>query len=119
MFCSLHRSREESKILAQRCEQTVSNLKAEVSKHKQYGEDLIVQLQHLKLERKEFLSQLQKVTNANSMLQQQLVEAEGQVESTTAQLSALVTRERGLLQEKRQLHRQLDKVKVKMSRIGR
>ncbi len=106
-------------MLAQRCEETVSNLKAEILKHKQYEEELIVQLQHLKLERKEFLSQLQKMSAANSVLQQQLVEAETQVESTTSQLSALAMRERGLLQEKRQLHRQLDKVKVKMSRIGR
>ncbi len=114
-----HRWREESKLLAQRSEQTVSNLKTEISKYKQYGEELTVQLQHFKLERKELLGQLQKLSNANSLLQQQLVEAETHVESTTSQLSTLVTRERSLLHEKRALHRQLDKAKVKISRIGR
>ncbi len=115
----LFRWREESKTLAQRFEQTVSCLKAELTKHKQQGEALTVQLQHLKLERKELINQLQKMSNTNSVLQQQLGEAEAQVESTNSQISALMSREKHLLHERRELHRQLDKVKLKMNRIGR
>ncbi len=115
----IFRWREESKTLAQRFEQTLSSLKAELTKYKQHGEALTVQLQHLKLERKELITQLQKMSNTNSVLQQQLGEVEAQVDSTNSQTSALMAREKHLLQERRELHRQLDKVKLKMNRIGR
>ena len=116
---SMPRWREESKTLTQKFEQTVMNLKAELNRYKQYSEELAIQLQQLKLEGKELASQLLKATNANTVLQQQLGEAETLVESTNSQLVTLLAREKQLLQERRELQRQLDKIKVNMNRIGR
>ena len=51
-----------------------------------------------------------------SSLQQQLGEAESHVEETTGQVEVLLSREKQLLQERRNLHQQLDKLRLEMAR---
>lgn len=77
-----------------------------------------MELHQLKLEKNGVAKQLKKTANSNVILKQQLTEAEGQAEAANNQLVALLSREKKLLQERRELHRQLDKIKVKMSKIG-
>lgn len=60
--------------------------------------------------------QLQEATSCNSRLQQRLKEVEGQTEVAMEQVAQLALREKQLLQERRELNRQLDKVKLHVSR---
>ena len=75
-------------------------------------------LHQAKLEKNELAKQLKKMNSSNVALQQQVSETEAQAEAANGQLAALLSREKHLLQEKRELHRQLDKIKVKMNKIG-
>lgn len=113
-----HRWKEESKSLTQKFELTVSNLKAELDKYKQHSENLSVTLHQIKLEKNNLAKQLKKMTSSNVALQQQVSETEAQTEAANGQLAALLSREKQLLLDKRELHRQLDKIKVKMNKIG-
>lgn len=60
--------------------------------------------------------QLQEATSCNGRLQQRLKEVEGQTEVAMEQVAQLALREKQLLQERRELNRQLDKVKLHVSR---
>lgn len=52
-------------------------------------------------------------------MQQQLREAESRAEMATEQMASLLVRERQLLEERRELQRQLDKVRLEVARNAR
>ena len=60
--------------------------------------------------------QLSKLTTAHAALRQQLAEAESHIEASTGQVVVLLAREKQLLQERRDLYRQLDKLRLEMAR---
>ncbi len=77
---------------------------------------LSTQLNHLKHIKDDLGKQLNKATSSNASLQQRLKEVETQAEESMDQVSQLLSKEKQLLQERRELHRQLDKFKLHMTR---
>lgn len=113
------RWREESKTLAQKSEQNITDLKVELVRYRNRSTELTRQLNLLKHEREEMSKQLQQAVTAKSSLQLRLKDAEIQAEMGADQITQLLSREKHLLHERRELHRQLDMVKLQTSRNNR
>jgi chromosome segregation ATPase len=112
------RWKEESRALSQKFEQTLAEAKGEVTRHKRRSEELQVQLNHVKASKEELNKQLGKMTSTNAALQHQLGEVEARAETATGQVSALIAKEKQLLQERRELHRQLDRMRLQAARTA-
>ena len=91
-------------------------MKSELIGHKRRGDELQVQLNLARTTKEEFGKQLSKTTSMNTALQHRLVEVEGRAESAVGQVSALITKEKQLLEERRELHKQLDRMRLQMAR---
>ena len=115
-FC---RWREESKSLAQKFEHTITDLKTELSRYKIRSDDLTKQLTHLKRAKDDLGKQLSNATSSNSNLKHKLNEAEAQAETARSQLAQHLSREKQLLQERRELNKSLDKAKMHITRNAR
>ena len=112
----LSRWRDESKVLTQKFESTVTELKSEAVKYKRKSGELSVQLNHLRLTKDDLSKQLSVLNTTNTTLQHQLKDAESRADTATGQVSTLLHKEKQLLQERRELHRQLDAIKLHMAR---
>lgn len=112
------RWREESKTLAQKFERTISELKAELLRYRSRSDELTKQLNHLKHIQDDLSKRLKEATNCNCSLQQRLKEAEAQSETAMEHVAELASRERQLLQERRDLNRKLDKFKLHIRNLG-
>ena len=87
-----------------------------MARYKRRSEELQVQLNHVKASKEDLNKQLGKMTSTNAALQHQLGEVEARAETATGQVSALITKEKQLLQERRELHRQLDRMRLQAAR---
>ena len=116
VFFLLFRWKEESRALSRKFEQTLAEVKGEMTRYKRSSEELQVQLSHMKATKKELGKQLGQMTNTNAVLQHQLGEVEAGAESAAGQVSALISKEKQLLQERRELHKQLDRMRLQVAR---
>lgn len=73
-------------------------------------------MNHMKAAKEDLGKQLGQLTNTNSALQRQLDEVEARAETAVAQVAKLLSKERQLLHERRELHKQLDRMKLQMAR---
>lgn len=112
------RWREESKTLAKKSERTISDMKAEVIRYRSRSDELTKQCTHLKHIKDDLSKRLKEATISSSSLQQQLKEAVAQSETTMEQVAELASREKQLLHERRELNRQLDKIKLHIRNSG-
>lgn len=112
------RWREESKLLAQKFEKSVSELRGEILQHKRRNEELTQQLKSFKLAKEELAQRNGKLSASRAALQQQLGEVESRAEAAGEQVSVLLSRERELLQERRELHGQLDRLRLHMAQYS-
>ena len=117
VICS--RWREESKALAETSEKTIANLNQELLRCRNRVDELTKQLHYMKTLKDDQGKRLKDATESRLSLQQQLKEAEGQAEGARAQVAEMVTQTKGLLEERRELNRQLDQVKLHMTRTTR
>lgn len=112
----LYRWKEESKALTQKFEHTLAEVKSEMMRHRRRSEELQIQMNHMKAAKEDLGKQLGQLTNTNSALQRQLDEVEARAETAVAQVAKLLSKERQLLHERRELHKQLDRMKLQMAR---
>lgn len=118
-YCFFFRWREESKVLAETSEKTIANLSNELIRCRMRIDELTKQLSHLKSVKEDLVKRLKNATESKENLQARLQEAEGQAEGARTQVAEMVTQAKGLLEERRELNRQLDQVKLQMTRTTR
>ena len=87
-------------------------------RYKRRSEELQVQMNHMKATKDDLVRQLGQLTNSNAALQRQLDEAETRAETAANQVSMVLSKEKQLLQERRELHKQLDRIKLHLARNG-
>lgn len=102
--------------MAGKFEKTITDLKCELVRYRSRSEELAKQLNYMKRVKDDLEKHLKTATHSNTNLQERLKEAEVLSEGAMEEVSELVSREKQLLQEKRELNRQLDKVKLHISR---
>ena len=75
-------------------------------------------MHHMKASKDDLGRQLGQLTNTNAALQRRLEEVEARAETASGQVSTLLSKEKQLLHERRELHKQLDRIKLQMARNG-
>ncbi|XP_071787293.1 sodium channel and clathrin linker 1-like [Asterias amurensis] len=111
--------REESKTLAKKFESKVNDLRSEISMHKSRSEELTTQLGQ---QRALFLESEQRQSGEASNLRklnQKLADTELRATTATKKLSEQLLREKRLLQDRKHLQNELEKLKLEASRTNR
>lgn len=73
-------------------------------------------MNHMKATKEDLNKQLSQMTNTNSVLRRQLDDVETKAETAVSQVNTLLAKEKQLLRERRELHNQLDRMKLQMGR---
>lgn len=110
--------KEESKAVTHKFEQTVNELRQEISKQKRRNDELNSQLNEERLTREELTSKLAASKLSHEKLQSMVVDAETRADAASSQVTTLLNRERQLLQERKLVNREFERLKLEKSRPG-
>ena len=101
----------ESKALTENYERVTSDLKLEILRYKMRSDELTKQLKVARSGKEDIVKKYNDVSKANTNLQQRLKDSEEQV-------TELLANEKNLLNSRRDLHRQLDEMKLEAGRTS-
>lgn len=110
--------KEESKAVTHKFEQTVNELRQEIGKQKRRNDDLNSQLNEERMRRQELESRLSASKVSQEKLQSMVVDAETRADAASSQVTTLLNRERQLLQERKLVNREFERLKLEKSRPG-
>lgn len=110
--------KEESRAVTQKFEQTVNELRQEINKQKRRNDELNGQLNEERQAREELESKLSSSKLSHEKLQSMVVDAETRADAASSQVTTLLNRERQLLQERKLLNREFERLKLEKSRPG-
>jgi len=110
--------KEESKAVNHKFEQTVNELRQEINKQKRRNDELNRQLNEERQRREELESKLSASKLSQEKLQSMVVDAETRADASSSQVTTLLNRERQLLQERKLLNRELERLKLEKNRPG-
>ncbi|CAH3023274.1 unnamed protein product [Porites evermanni] len=110
--------KEESKAVTHKFEQTVNELRQEIGKQKRRNDDLNSQLNEERMRRQELESRLSASKVSQEKLQSMIVDAETRADAASSQVTTLLNRERQLLQERKLVNREFERLKLEKSRPG-
>lgn len=110
--------KEESKAVTQKFEQTVSELRQEINKQKRRNDELNRQVNEERQKREQLESKLSSSKLSQEKLQSMVVDAETRADAASSQVTTLLNRERQLLQERKLLSREFERLKLEKSRPG-
>ncbi|CAI8004578.1 Sodium channel and clathrin linker 1 [Geodia barretti] len=110
------RWKEETKSMTDKFEETIRNLRNEAASYKKRNEAKKVEMHTLSRQRDQQSRQLERLQASQTQLHRQLRESESRAEAAAAQVSSLLMREKQLLADRRELQRQLDKLKLEITR---
>ncbi|XP_062518742.1 sodium channel and clathrin linker 1-like isoform X3 [Corticium candelabrum] len=102
--------REESKALASKLEHTVSEMRAEMIRLKRRNEELTIQIESARTAQHESEQQVGDLQSVQSRLKRLLQDAESRADTASRQIATLLSRERQLLDERKVLHREVDRM---------
>jgi chromosome segregation ATPase len=102
--------REESKVLTSKFEQTVKEMTAEINKLKKRNGELMLQIEAARSSQQESEMQIGELQAVESRLNRLLHEAESRAETANEQVATLLSREHQLLDERKALHREVDRM---------
>ncbi|XP_078370548.1 sodium channel and clathrin linker 1-like [Oculina patagonica] len=110
--------KEESKAVTQKFEQTVNELRQEINKQKKRNDDLNSLVNEERQKREQLDSKVSASKLAQEKLQSMVVDAETRADAASSQVTTLLNRERQLLQERKLLNREFERLKLEKSRPG-
>ncbi|XP_065884311.1 sodium channel and clathrin linker 1-like [Dysidea avara] len=112
------RWKEESTALGVKFEQTLTEMRNELIQHKQKNDELSSHLKKQKTRCHGLERQVHEQTGEQASLQSQLEEAEARAELSSTQAASLLSHERQLLQECRALQREVDKLRLELTKVA-
>lgn len=110
--------KEESKAVTQKFEQTVNELRQEINKQKRRNDELSSHVTEERQKREQLESKLSSSKLSQEKLQSMVVDAETRADAASSQVTTLLNRERQLLQERKLLNREFERLKLEKSRPG-
>ncbi|KAJ7389653.1 Sodium channel and clathrin linker 1 [Desmophyllum pertusum] len=108
--------KEESKAVTHKFEQTVNELRQEINKQKRRNDELNSQVNEERQKREQLESKLSSTKLSQEKLQSMVVDSETRADAASSQVTTLLNRERQLLQERKLLNREFEKLKLEKSR---
>eukprot|EP00057_Strongylocentrotus_purpuratus_P016926 XP_011671400.1 PREDICTED: sodium channel and clathrin linker 1 [Strongylocentrotus purpuratus] len=111
--------KEECRVLGQKFEGKISELRSQLTMQKKRNEDLTNQKQQLKEQNVQNEQLLSDQRDVNRKLRQKVELAEHQATEVTRKLTDRSARERRLAHDKKQLQAQLDKIRTELTRSDR
>lgn len=110
------RWKEESKSMTDKFEETVKSLRSEVTSQKRKLASKRTEMDSLNKQNQQHKRQIDRLQSSQSQLQRQLRDSESRAEEAATQVCTLLEREKQLQGDRRELQRQLDKLKLEITR---
>ncbi|XP_068701911.1 sodium channel and clathrin linker 1-like isoform X1 [Montipora foliosa] len=110
--------KEESKAVTHKFEQTVHRLRQEINEQKRINDELSSQLGEEKRRTKQLEAKIISAKHSEGKLQSMVVDAETRADAASTQVSTLLNREKQLLEERKLLNREFERLKLQKSRPG-
>ncbi|XP_054754897.2 sodium channel and clathrin linker 1-like [Lytechinus pictus] len=111
--------KEECRVLGQKFEGKISELRSQLTMQKKRNEDLTNQIHQLKQQNIQSEQVVSDQMDVNRKLRQKVESAEQQATDVTRRLTDRSSRERRLAHDKKQLQAQLDKIRAELGRSDR
>ncbi|XP_041457853.1 sodium channel and clathrin linker 1-like [Lytechinus variegatus] len=111
--------KEECRVLGQKFEGKISELRSQLTMQKKRNEDLTNQIHQLKQQNIQSEQVVSDQMDVNRKLRQKVESAEQQATDVTRKLTDRSSRERRLAHDKKQLQAQLDKIRAELGRSDR
>nr|XP_054754897.1 sodium channel and clathrin linker 1-like [Lytechinus pictus] len=111
--------KEECRVLGQKFEGKISELRSQLTMQKKRNEDLTNQIHQLKQQNIQSEQVVSDQMDVNRKLRQKVESAEQQATEVTRRLTDRSSRERRLAHDKKQLQAQLDKIRTELGRSDR
>lgn len=110
--------KEESQAVTHKFEQTVNELRQQIDNQKKRNNELNSQLDDEKRTTQQLESKLSAAKKSEGKLQNMVVDAETRADAASSQVTTLLNREKQLLEERKLLNREFERLKIRKSRPG-
>lgn len=110
--------KEESQAVTHKFEQTVNELRQQIDNQKKRNNELNSQLDDEKRTTQQLESKLSAAKKSEGKLQNMVVDAETRADAASSQVTTLLNREKQLLEERKLLNREFERLKIQKSRPG-